>query len=573
MNKKTLLPIILLIFSFIIIGCGNGAGSKYADTVITGTIYTSEADNKMVSAVAIKDGVYQYVGDEEGVKEFIGDNTEVINLESGMAMPSFFEAHAHAELGGIGKLYQVELYDGKSMKDYEEIVSNFVAEHEGLKILRGSGWGNGYTPKNGPTKDVLDRISTEIPIVLTSQDYHSIWVNSKAMEIAGVDANTPDVEGGVIERDPVTKEPTGTFREKAQDLILTKLPDYSIEEYKNGILAYQDEALSYGVTSIFNPLLNMNTDGKNLFSALNELDKSGDLKLTYFSGFQVLAENDPISNLNVIADLKKQANGNKFKLTTVKLFADGVVEGKTAYLLDDYASDPGFRSVGLWEQDAMNEVCLKAEELGLQIHIHSIGDAAARLSVNALEHVQKNTGATNKRHAITHLQVVNKDDIKRMGELNIVAVANPYWFFKEDGYYYELELPYLGEERASKEYPMKDLFDAGCVVSLASDYPVTVPPRPLDGIQIGATRMNLEGEADSLLGADQIVSVEQMMDCATINGAYQNFAEDTLGSIKVGKKADFIILDKNILEIAPTDITKTKVLKTYIDGKLVYQAA
>ena len=569
MNKKTLLPIILLIFSFIIIGCGNSA----ADTVIIGTIYTSEADQKMVSAVAIKDGVYKYVGDEEGVKEFIGDNTDVINLESGMAMPSFFEAHAHAELGGIGKLYQVELYDGKSMKDYEEIVSNFVAEHEGLKILRGSGWGNGYTPKNGPTKDVLDRISTEIPIVLTSQDYHSIWVNSKAMEIAGVDANTPDVEGGVIERDPVTKEPTGTFREKAQDLILTKLPDYSIEEYKNGILAYQDEALSYGVTSIFNPLLNMNTDGKNLFSALNELDKSGDLKLTYFSGYQVLAENDPISNLNVIADLKKQANGNKFKLTTVKLFADGVVEGKTAYLLDDYASDPGFRSVGLWEQDAMNEVCLKAEELGLQIHIHSIGDAAARLSVNALEHVQKNTGATNKRHAITHLQVVNKDDIKRMGELNIVAVANPYWFFKEDGYYYELELPYLGEERASKEYPMKDLFDAGCVVSLASDYPVTVPPRPLDGIQIGATRMNLEGEADSLLGADQIVSVEQMMDCATINGAYQNFAEDTLGSIKVGKKADFIILDKNILEIAPTDITKTKVLKTYIDGKLVYQAA
>ena len=142
MNKKTLLPIILLIFSFIIIGCGNGAGSKYADTVITGTIYTSEADNKMVSAVAIKDGVYQYVGDEEGVKEFIGDNTEVINLESGMAMPSFFEAHAHAELGGIGKLYQVELYDGKSMKDYETIVSNFFAEHECLKILRGSGWGN-----------------------------------------------------------------------------------------------------------------------------------------------------------------------------------------------------------------------------------------------------------------------------------------------------------------------------------------------------------------------------------------------------------------------------------------------
>ena len=571
MNKKTLLPIILLIFSFIVTGCSKS--NNYADTVITGTIYTSEAGQKIVSAIAVKDGVYQYVGDEEGVKAFIGDNTEVINLENGMAMPSFFEAHAHAELGGIGKLYQVELYDGKSMQDYEQIVSNFVAEHKDLKILRGSGWGNGYTPKNGPTKDVLDRISKDIPIVLTSQDYHSIWVNSKAMEIAGVNAETPDVEGGVIERDPVTKEPTGTFREKAQELILSKLPDYTIEEYKNGILAYQDEALSYGVTSIFNPMLNMNSDGKNLFTALNELDKSGDLKLNYFSGYQVLSESDPISNLNVIADLKKQANGNKFKLTTVKLFADGVVEGKTAYLLEDYTSDPGFRSVGLWEQDFMNEVCLKAEELGLQIHIHSIGDAAARLSVNALDYVQKQTGATNKRHAITHLQLVNKDDIKRMGELNIVAVTNPYWFFKEKGYFYELEVPYLGEERANKEYPMKDLFDAGCVVSVASDYPVTISPKPLDAIQFASTRMNLQGEADTLLGADQIVSVEQMIDCATINGAYQNFSEESLGSIKVGKKADFIILDNNILEINPIEITKTKVLKTYSDGKLVYEAA
>ena len=120
---------------------------------------------------------------------------------------------------------------------------------------------------------------------------------------------------------------------------------------------------------------------------------------------------------------------------------------------------------------------------------------------------------------------------------------------------------------------MKDLFDAGCVVSVASDYPVTISPKPLDAIQFASTRMNLQGEADTLLGADQIVSVEQMMDCATINGAYQNFAEESLGSIKVGKKADFIILDNNILEINPIEITKTKVLKTYSDGKLVYEAA
>ncbi len=571
MNKKTLLPIILLIFSFIVSGCSKS--NNYADTVITGTIYTSEADKKIVSAVAVKDGVYQYVGDEEGVKAFIGDNTEVINLESGMAMPSFFEAHAHTAKGGLLKLYQVQLYSGKSVEDYANNIKDFYENNKNVTVLRGRGWNNGYVPLTGPTKDVLDSITAEIPIVMTSEDGHAVWVNSKAMEIAGVNAETPDVEGGVIERDPITKEPTGTFREKAADLITQKIPDFGVEEYKNAILAYQDEVLAYGITSVFEPGINTVGPSDNFFKALNELDKNNELKLNFFVGYSLYNTDNPKEKFDKISQLRKEVNGNKFKMTTLKIFADGVVEGKTAYLLDDYASDKGFRGYKLWEQDSLNDVYLNAQELGLQIHVHSIGDAAARQAIDAFEYLKNAAGETNKRHAITHLQLMDKDDIKRMGELNIVAVTNPYWFFKEKGYFYELEVPYLGEERANKEYPMKDLFDAGCVVSVASDYPVTISPKPLDAIQFASTRMNLDGEPDSLLGAEQIVSVEQMMDCATINGAYQNFAEDTLGSIKVGKKADFIILDKNILKIAPTDIAKTKVLKTYSDGKLVYEAA
>ena len=164
MNKKTLLLIILLIFSFIVTGCGKS--NNYADIVITGTIYTSEADKKIVNAIAIKDGVYQYVGDEEGVKEFIGDNTEVINLESGMAMPSFFEAHAHTAKGGLLKLYQVQLYSGKSVDDYVNNIRDFYEKNKNVTVLRGRGWNNGYAPVTGPTKDVLDNITSEIPIVM-----------------------------------------------------------------------------------------------------------------------------------------------------------------------------------------------------------------------------------------------------------------------------------------------------------------------------------------------------------------------------------------------------------------------
>lgn len=551
-------------------GCSPGGGIEKADTVIIGNIYTVDAEGNTAQALAIKDGIYQYVGDEEGVQEYIGDSTEVIKTDGGMVMPGFFEAHAHASQGGVGNLFEVNLYEGTSMDDYIATVAEFVKTHPEQKFITGAGWINGYCPKGGPTKEALDQISKDIPIAIISGDHHSYWANSKALELAGITADTPDVKGGVIERNPATKEPTGTVRENANALITAIIPDYSVEQYKQGILAYQDEVKAYGITAYFEPMVNIN-GGTNLLEAYNELDKEGKLEMRVYGGLQILPDQDPLNYLDECVNLKEDSKGGNFEINAIKIFIDGVVEGKTAYLIDDYASDPGFRGEPLWNQDLLNQVCAKADKLGLRIETHAIGDAAVKMIVDAYEYTAKTNNTKDSRHSITHLQVVDTADIERMAKLNVIASTNPYWFCKEPGYFYEVEVPYLGEDRANREYPMKSFFDTGVKVTVASDYPVTIPSMPLQAVQTGVIRCDRFGDEKTLQNPDQRVTVQQMIEAATINGAYENFADDRIGSIEKGKNADLIILDQDLLKIDPFEIGKTQVLRTIFQGRTVYK--
>lgn len=571
MKKKILAGALILILTMTAFtGCGESGDNAAADVVVKGTIYTGTEDGKTAQAAAIKDGKYVYVGDEEGAEAFTGDNTEILETGDGLAMSSFMESHAHGHQGGVGNLFEVNLYEDTSMKEYQETVREFVKENPDLEFVNGAGWINGYCPEGGPTAELLDEACKDIPVVLVSGDHHSYWVNSKALELTGVTKDTKDVKGGVIERDK-KGNPTGTFREKAGALVEAIIPEYSVEQYKEGILNYQNEAKSYGITAYFEPMVNL-AGGPNLLQAYNELDEAGELLLRVYGGYQILASGDPLKEAEKAAELAKESKGGDFELTTIKLLIDGVVEGKTAYLLDGYADDPDYKGEILWEQDQLNELCAKIDELGLQLHTHAIGDGAVKMTVDAYEYVQEQNGEKDRRTAITHLQIVRSEDIKRMADLHVIAAANPYWFCKEPGYFEELEVPYLGKERANKEYPMKDFYDAGITVTCASDYPVTVPAMPLAAIQTGVTRCDAEGNKETLLGGDQRVTVEQMIQAATINGAYENFAEETFGTVEEGKSADLILLDQDITKIDPTKIGSTKVLKTLLKGKTIYQA-
>jgi len=224
----------------------------------------------------------------------------------------------------------------------------------------------------------------------------------------------------------------------------------------------------------------------------------------------------------------------------------------------------------LWSQDRLNLLFEAADRQNMQIHIHAIGDAAIRMSLDALAHARIQNGGPHSRHLITHLHIVDRADIPRMADLKVTGVPQPFWHVKGSDFY-DLEVAYLGEARAREEYPMKSLADAGILLAGASDYPVQVPSPPLLGIALGVTRCEPGGTApEEILGPEERMGLEDMIACFTINGAWANFLEHETGSIAVGKKADMVVLEKNLFEIPETDIADTKVMMTVFEGKTVY---
>ena len=560
---------LLVILLALVLALPAAALAETAETVIYGNFYTVDADQPSAEAVAIVDGVFAYVGDEAGAQAYIGENTQVLRYEEGVILPGFVDAHSHGHMGGAAELFQVTLFECETLEEYRACIAEFVAENEDLDVIAGMGWINSSFDAKGPTAAMIDDL-TDKPVVLNSEDGHSYWVNSAAMEVLGINADTPDVFDGVIARD-AEGNPTGCFRDGAGVLVADLVPQYTVEQYKEAILHYQEEVLSYGETMFFEPMVNL--DGtENLLEAYTQLDAEGKLLIHVYGGYQVFSDRNPIAGVEHAAEIMEASRGGMFELTNIKIQLDGVVEGLTAYMSEPYVTEDapeGYCGEVRYDLDTLAAVTRRTNEMGLTMHIHAIGDAAVTMSLDAYEIAQAATGLVDQRNAITHLQIVQPEDVSRMADLGIVAVTNPYWFFREPGYFYELEVPYLGEERAAGEYPMKAFFDAGVVVTSASDYPVTIPPRPLDAMQFGVIRQ-AAGMPETLLGGEERVTIAQMIEASTLNGAFQLKCEDRLGSISVGKEADLVVLGSDITACDPETIADAEVLGTMVGGEWAY---
>ncbi|MGW8143313.1 MAG: amidohydrolase, partial [Anaerolineales bacterium] len=363
-----------------------------------------------------------------------------------------------------------------------------------------------------------------------------------------------------------TGEPNGTLRETAMNLVKSVIPEYSTAERAQALLAYQEMALAAGVTMTHDAML----DAQSI-AAYKQLEHNDQLKMT-IRGSITMHPDQPIDDqIQFILEQREKNKNPRFQTNTAKIFVDGVVEGGTAYLFEPYAHKPDFSGEPIWSPELLLDVFPKLDKEGIQIHVHVIGDGAAHIALDGLENAISENGRRDSRHMLTHLQLVSPKDIQRFSQLKVIGIPNPYWF-KIDEYYHTLALPYLGKDRADMEYPMKSFFDEGVVMASASDFPVTIPFDPLIGIQLGITRAEI-GQSDAdVLWPDERVSLEQMITSFTFNGAYANFLEDQLGTLEVGKQADFVVLDKNLFELSETDIVETNILLTYVAGSEVYRA-
>lgn len=547
--------------------------TETADLVLSnGAVYTLDAQRSWAQALAISSGRIVYVGDDAGVRPCIGSNTEFIDLQGRMVLPGFFDSHLHP-YGAADLVLSANLHHLHTLEAYQEAIVTFVQAHPSMTYIRGGGWSNTVFPTGGPHKATLDRIVPDRPAALRSSDGHSWWVNSKTLELAGITRDTPNPEGGVIERNPENGDPTGTLRESAMDLVNAVIPDYTSEEKQIGLRAFQEMAAACGVTSV------LDAHSDDSIGAYKALEAAGALTVRYRGSLLVDPHAGP-EQVPALVEERAKHTGPHFQTNAAKIFVDGVVEGETAYLLEPYTHRPDYRGELLWDVENLKQVCVALDKAGFQIHVHSIGDAATRITLDAIEFARETNGARDSRHLITHLQLVHPQDISRFAELGVVGLPQPFWF-SINPYYWNLELPYLGKERADAEYPMQSLIDAGVVMASGSDFPVTVPFDPLIGIQIGVTRSHpgrtidpkaelKEGDFGVLWPAER-AGLADMIASFTINGAYANFLEQETGSLQVGKLADVLVLERNLFEIPVTEISTTPVLLTLFEGEEVYK--
>ncbi|MFJ5752043.1 amidohydrolase [Peribacillus frigoritolerans] len=593
-SKLTFLITILLPVLIVLNACTNqtdvteekdkeivSEASKEKATLVlkNGIIHTVDEAKPTAEAIASKDGEIIFIGSIKDVEKYVGDDTQVIDLKGKMVSPGFMDGHIHPPGLWISKLFAVDLSKLKSHKEYIQAVAKFRKNNPDAKIITGTGWLNGQYEQPdgtnpGPKKEDLDVVVSDIPVILNSIDGHSVWVNSKALEMAGITKDTKDSEvpkGGMIERNP-DGSPRGVLREGATDLLagVRSLFEISEEQYREAFLAIQEEMHSFGITGI------MNMSGSEMsLKVMNQLEKEGKLTLRVATAITFDPGTQPDKAVKTIVDARQKYNSDWLKINTVKLFADGVTEGKTALFVDPYTKNAGMghnhHGEANWEAKEFNHMVSALDKEDIQVHFHAIGDGAVKMSLNSIEKAIKANGKRDSRHTITHISSIQDSDITRMAEMEVIASMQPFWFYKDQ--YYELEKSMIGEKRALAMYPTRKMWDSGVTIASSSDYSPTPDYRPLNAIETGVTRNSpypKEQDSDLVRNSSQALTVEEMVHSFTKNVAYQIFRND-LGSLKVGNKADFVVLEKNITKIDPKDISETPVVYTIVDGKIVYK--
>jgi len=531
--------------------------------VLTGArIETMDAARSLATSAAIRDGRFIYVGGAEGVAPFVGPETRVVDLEGRTAMPGFHDSHVHPVAGGV-ELLLCDLNGSSDRAELERRLRGCVERLGDRPWLTGGGWDLTLLPGGVADRRTLDALLPDTPAFLSSADGHSAWVNSKALALAGVDASTPDPEGGRIERD-ASGEPIGTLRESAAALVGRLVPPTTDAERLEGLRRAVTMAHRFGITALHEA-----SAGPEAIAAYDALDRAGELDL-HVTISQHLGPDDPPEALAELVRRRDGSHGPHVAVTAVKLFADGVIEGGTAALLEPYVGRPG-AGIPNWTPERLRAAVAAVDREGFQVHIHAIGDRAIRESLDALEAAARENPPRDRRPLLAHVQLIDAAEIPRFRALGVVADIQSLWAFA-DPYITDLTEPYLGPARSRWLYPFGSLAAAGAPLAAGSDWSVS-SMNPWEAIEVALTRRDPDETAAGVAWIpEERLDLATMLAAYTIGGAHAAFRERDTGSIEPGKSADLVVLDRDPYRTPPPSLSEVAVLWTLFEGREVYRA-
>ncbi|MFJ6381719.1 amidohydrolase [Kitasatospora sp. NPDC092039] len=541
-----------------------------ADLVFThGPVHTGDAARTRASGLAVVGERIAAVGHDE-VRELIGPGTEVVDLTGKLLLPGFQDAHIHA-VGGGAELASCDLTGTVGVADYLARVRAYAEANPELEWITGSGWSMESFEGGLPTRQLLDSVVPDRPVYLTNRDHHGAWANTRALELAGLTADTPDPADGRIERD-ADGTPSGTLQEGATALVARLLPPTTEADRLDGLLRAQRLLHSLGITGWQDALLGEFNGMADPSTAYLAAARSGALTARV-TGALWWDRDRGAEQIPELVRRREELSHGRFRAGSVKIMQDGIAENFTAAMTTPYLDGCGCATAnsGLSFVDpaALRGYVTELDALDFQVHFHALGDRAVREALDAVEAARTANGRRGTRHHLAHLQVVHPDDLPRFARLGAVANIQPLWAAHEPQMD-ELTIPFLGPERAAWQYPFGALQRAGATLAAGSDWPVSSPD-PLEGLHVAVNRMEPGATDGRVFLPEQRLDLASAIAAYTAGSAHVN-GHDDAGVLAAGRLADLVVLDRDILTGPPEEIASARVLRTYVGGELVHAA-
>ncbi|MER6207199.1 amidohydrolase [Streptomyces sp. NPDC001642] len=539
----------------------------HADLLFTnGSVLTPEG--RAATAVAVTGDRITAVGRAE-VHDLAGPGTQVVDLAGRLLLPGFQDAHVHPVPAGL-ELTQCDLTRAKTAEDTIADVRAYADAHPEREWITGGGWSMEAFEGGTPTKELLDSVVPDRPVYLPNRDHHGAWVNSRALQLAGITRDMPDPADGRIERD-ASGEPAGTLQEGAMQLVGRLTPPATQADRLAALLHAQRHLHALGITAwqdaLVGEFLGMDDPSDAYLAAARDGSLTARVVGALWWDRERGAEQIP-----ELVERRARLSHGRFSAGSVKLMLDGVAETGTAALLDPYLDKCGCatanRGTSFIDPKQLPSYVTELDALGFQCHFHALGDRAVRDALDAVEAARAANGPSDTRPHLAHLQVVHPDDVARFARLGAVANIQPLWAAHEPQMD-ELTIPFLGPERALWQYPFASLLRSGARLAAGSDWPVSSPD-PLQGIHVAVNRVEPGGAGPVFLPGERL-DLAAALTAYTAGSAYANHLDDT-GRVTAGALADLVVLDRDPFAAPPEEIGETRVALTYVGGKEVYAA-